>query len=386
MRIVYVTAGLPYSSGQEEFFLPEISELARRGHQLLIVPRQKMGSVGGDEARRLLGSTRALSLLAPEVLAVYFRESLRRPIPSLRALWTVCSRGRASKLPKNLAVFPKALWLARVAREFGADHIHVQWLGTTASMAMVASRLTGIPWSVTAHRWDIADNNLLEEKLRAAAFVRFISNKSMAMAESLCSFDISRSFVLHLGVPDGQCSPVTDRAARRLVCPANMIPVKGHKHLLEAIAILRERQVECELILAGDGPLRKTLERTAASLGISDIIRLVGRLPHDELLSLYQRGEVGLVVLPSVDLVEAMAYGVPVVSTETGGIPELLSGGAGVMVPPADSRALADAIASIIGDVELRRSLSVCGRQRAENDYSVTKVIDMLERRFLEAS
>jgi glycosyltransferase involved in cell wall biosynthesis len=172
-----------------------------------------------------------------------------------------------------------------------------------------------------------------------------------------------------------------------------MIPVKGHKYLLEAMAILRRRQVECELVLAGDGPLRKRLEKTAQALGVADIARFVGRLSHEGLLSLYRKGEVGLVVLPSVDLgdgehegipislVEAMAHGVPVVSTETGGIPELLADGCGLLVPGGESTALADAVARGITDDGLRRDLTAKGHQRAVEEYAVEKVVDELERR-----
>jgi len=396
VRIVYVTAGLPYSSGQEEFFIPEIAELTRRGHRLLIVPRQRMGSIGGAEARQLLGAAKALPLLSPGIAYSALFEFCRRPVTCVQDLWKAGSRGEAVRRAKNLAVFPKALWLARMAREFGAEHIHVQWLSTTASMALVAHHFAGIPWSATAHRWDIADNNLLEDKIREASFVRFISNKSMELARSLCSFEIaSKGFVLHLGVrmPEGEFPPAVGLAARRLMCPANMIPVKGHEYLLRAVAILKERGVGCELLLAGDGPLRKDLEKMVRSLGVSDAVRLVGRLPHDELLSFYRRREIGIVVLPSVDLgdgehegipislVEAMAHRVPVISTETGGIPELLAGGCGMLVPAANPEALAGSIERVLSDSELQHALSVEGRRRVEEDYAVEKVVDELERR-----
>lgn len=396
MKILYVTAGLPYSSGQEEFFIPEITELTRRGHRLLIVPRQKMGSIGGAEARQLLGAAKVLPLLAPGIACSALFEFRRRPLSCVRDLWTACSGGEVVKRAKNLAVFPKALWLARTAREFAAQHIHVQWLGTTANMALVAHHITGIPWSATAHRWDIADNNLLEKKIRDASFVRFISNKSMELAQSLCSSDIGdRSFVLHLGVrmPEDTPSLATGRAVCRLMCPANMVQVKGHQYLLAAMSILRKRGMECELQLAGDGPLRKDLEKMAQILGISDIVNFVGRIPHDELLSIYRKGEIGAVVLPSVDmgggehegipisLVEAMAHGVPVISTDTGGIPELLGGGCGMLVSPSDPDALADGIHRILSDGELRRAFSARGRLRVVREYAVEKVVDELERR-----
>lgn len=396
MRIVYLTATLPFSHGQEEFFIPEISELVRRGHHLLIVPRDNRGFIDGDEARQLLGATRALPLLAPKIACAALSEFRRRPGTCLRDFWTFCSSGGAVKRAKNLAVFPKALWLAGVARKFGAEHIHAQWLSTTASMALVAHHISGIPWSATAHRGDIADNNLLEEKIQDASFVRFISSKSAKLAQSLCSLDFgNKGFVLHLGVrlPEGEFPPAVGLATRRLLCPANMVPVKGHKYLLKAMAILKERGVGCELLLAGDGPLRKDLEKMTHSFGVSDRVRFVGRLPHDDVLSFYRKGEIGMAVLPSVDLgggehegipiclVEAMAHRVPVISTETGGIPELLAGGCGMLVPAANPEELARSIQRVLSDGELRDSLSVAGRRRVEEEYAVEKVVDELERR-----
>jgi glycosyltransferase involved in cell wall biosynthesis len=395
MRIVYVTRTLPFSSSHEEFFIPEISELVRRGHRLLIVPRDTQGLLVEPEARQLLGMTRAAPLVTPEIACSAISAFLGSPATCLRDLWTACAKGDVAKRAKNLAVFPKGLWLARVAREFGAQHIHVQWLTVTAGMALVAHHITGIPWSVTAHRGDIVYNSLLEEKIRDASFVRFISFKSMRLAQSLCSFDISsRSFVLHLGVhlPEGGFPPAAGLAARRLVCPANMKPVKGHQHLLKAVAILKERGVACELLLAGDGPLRRNLERMTYSLGVADRVRFLGRLRHDELLSLYRRGEIGSVILPSVDLgggehegipvclVEAMAYRVPVISTETGGIPELLAGGCGMLVPPVNPEALAESIERVLSDDELRRTLSANGRRRVEEEYAAEMIVDELER------
>jgi glycosyltransferase involved in cell wall biosynthesis len=87
----------------------------------------------------------------------------------------------------------------------------------------------------------------------------------------------------------------------------------------------------------------------------------------------------------SVALVEAMAYGVPVVSTATGGLTELLEDGAGVLVPPANRDALADALARVLGSAELRTQLGRAGRRRIEQDFDVTLVAGELVRRFASA-
>ena len=80
---------------------------------------------------------------------------------------------------KNAVVLPKGLWLARLARRWHADHIHAHWGRTTATIGLVAAELTGIPWSLTLHRDDIAHPNLLSVKMRKAAFTRFISRSGL---------------------------------------------------------------------------------------------------------------------------------------------------------------------------------------------------------------
>ncbi len=83
----------------------------------------------------------------------------------------------------------------------GADHIHAHWAHLTATLAMSASMATGIPWSFTAHRYDVILNNLLTEKLRSARFGRFIAREMLAIASRYVPQDaLARAVVLHMGV------------------------------------------------------------------------------------------------------------------------------------------------------------------------------------------
>lgn len=84
-------------------------------------------------------------------------------------------------LAANAAVIPKGLWISRIAREWCADHIHAYWASSPASAALIAAECSGIPWSFTAHRHDLARDNLLSEKTRHAAFVRVISESGLRM-------------------------------------------------------------------------------------------------------------------------------------------------------------------------------------------------------------
>ena len=162
---------------------------------------------------------------------------------------------RLSIIIKNLAVFPKGLWVAKLCDQIAIDHIHAHWAGTTSTMAMVASKVSGVPWSFTAHRWDIVENNLLQRKVRTATFARFISISGLNMAKGYIDGSLhDNMFVLHMGVHIPKSIPEfikmysTDRQFT-ILCPANLYPVKGHKYLLEAIRILHNDQYKVMLLV-----------------------------------------------------------------------------------------------------------------------------------------
>jgi len=399
MRLLYVSSSLPYGSG-EAYTIPEIEELTRRGHKVLIVPMYPRGPVLHDDAKTWVGSTITQSLLSPNIVKAAVVESLRAPTKVLRILgWLFQSRSLIILL-KNLAIYPKGLWLARLARRWQADHIHAHWAAVAATMALIASEVSGISWSFAAHRWDIMENNLLSLKMVHASFARVISQSGLEMIKELgIEVPDDRVLILHVGVH----RPTYSRAPRDqqeevittiMLCPANLLPVKGHKYLTEAFAILRKRGVKLELWLAGQGKLRQELQEQVEALGLSDRVDFLGQLPHLELLDLYSQGKIAIVVLPSIDLgnglhegipvslIEAMAHGIPVISTVTGGIPELLGGGAGLLVPPKDPVTLADAIERLVKDPKLRKRLGEAGRKRVEDSFAVERVVAELVRRF----
>lgn len=400
MKIIYVTSSLPYGPG-EPFIIPEIMELMRRGHKVMIVPMYPRGGIVHTEGASLLRCTLSRPLLTWDIVCSALVQALSSPRATMDALGSLCREGRPRVRLKNIAVFPKGLWLAKVALTWNADHIHAHWASTTATMALIASMMSGIPWSFTAHRWDIVDDNLLGTKIASAAFIRFISQKSMDMARTRAQCLTKKACVIHVGVSLPASGVISMRSLSslldrpfRVLCPGSLIPVKGHRYLIQAMAYLRDKGVSIEILLAGDGELRKALREQARSLGVTRELRFLGQLPHADLMRIYEKGEVDVVVLPSIDLgggvhegipvslMEAMSYGIPVISTTTGGIPELLGGGAGLLVPERDPLALAEAIEQLAGDPLLRRRLGESGRRKVREEFSVEKVVDELIRRF----
>ncbi len=392
MKLIYVTASMPFGFG-EEFFIPEVRQWLRRGHEVLVVPRSPRGPIENEDARCLRQTSVRRHLWSLEVLACAGGEALRHPVRFLKVLRLLAASGGGAILLKNVTVLPKGLWLARLANRWGADHIHAHWATTTATMAMIAAEWSQIPWSFTAHSGDIVAGNLLALKSAKANFTRYISEIGRDIAaEHGARTEPGRAVVIPMGVAmPANCAAVPpDRTPAIMLCAASLLPVKGHEHLLRAMARLREEGVPCTLRLAGDGRLRGKLERLAAELSLGPMVEFLGQIPHERLLDWYRRGQIDLVVLPSVDLgnhehegvpvslMEAMAHRIPVISTTTGGIAELLGGGAGIMVPPQDPSALAGAIQRLIGDVALREQLGAAGRRRIEEQFSVQRVVGVL--------
>ncbi len=392
VRLLYITAEMPFGTG-EAFFIPEVKEIIRRGHDVLIVPRSASAGVFNGAAEGLRDVSIEAPVFSLGILVSAIAEAARSPLRSARSIAGVllCSSPRA--LFRNLMVLPKALWLARLGRQWNADHIHAHWASTMATMAMVAGEVADIPWSFTAHRGDIVSNNLLARKAKKGSFVRFISQSGMALARSRGVRECGDKLqVIHMGaaLPSAAPREVAAENTNHILCAANLIPVKGHRYLLEAVHRLKQRGVHCRLTVAGSGPLLTDLQKACELLAIEDCVSFVGQLPHDDLLRLYQDGKVAVVVLPSVDLggglhegipvtlIEAMASGVPVVATRTGGIPELLGDGAGVMVPGGDSAALADAIEEVLHDTDLRNEIAKRGKCRVESEFATESVVARL--------
>ena len=258
MKLIYVTVSMPYGPG-ETFFVAEVKEILRQGHQILIVQRSPAGDVTNHDADGLENFSLRRPLLSPGVVVAAILEFLTHPLAAACALGVLFESRTPLILLKNLLVFPKGLWLGRLARQWKAEHIHAQWGLTTATMALVASRVSGVPWSCTVHRGDIVDNNLLERKAIESQFLRVISEDGIALATDICGRPLKGNVImLHLGVELPAAPPVQYalHAPPTLLCPAALTERKGQQYLIEALAILRG----AEPMYAFDSPARATRE------------------------------------------------------------------------------------------------------------------------------
>lgn len=394
MRIIYVTQRLPFGHG-ETFIVPEVDALLDAGHEILVVPRSSTEPLLHDDVGALVARLQPVPGI-PAVAAAAVGELAREPRLAAGALWQ-CGRTRPRRRGiANAIATAEGLWLARIARAWRADHIHAHWAHLTATMAMGASAVSGVPWSFTAHRYDVLLNNLLDAKLRSARFGRFIARYMLDLARGMVGPEAAaRAVVVHMGVrlPARVAAPPR-RAAPVVLCPGRLVPMKGQRYLIDAAAALAARGVDFELWLAGDGPDAGPIAARVRELGLEARVRMLGTVPHAQLLGYYRDGAVDCVVLPSIDLgggiheglsvalIEAMACGLPAVSTPTGGQAELLDRGAGVLVPPRDAAALADALGGLLASPDLRARFGRAGRRRIEEEFDADAIAAELVRRF----
>jgi glycosyltransferase involved in cell wall biosynthesis len=291
-------------------------------------------------------------------------------------------------------VLLKAALVARRLEAMGVGHVHAHWATHPALAAWTVRALTGLPYSFTAHAHDLyVDRAMLREKVRDAAFVVTISEFNRRLLEEVCGPDArGKVHVVRCGVDLRAFAPAPRRAppVPTFACVASLRPYKGHAVLLEAAALLRARGLALRVLLVGDGPLRGDLEARVARLGIGDTVTFRGALAHEEIPEILASATAA--VLPSVTqadgqmegipvaLMEAMAAGVPVVSTRLSGIPELVRDGeGGLLVPERDPEALAAAMARLAADPALAARLAAGARRVVERDFDRARNVARLE-------
>ncbi len=396
MKLGYVSARFPFAPA-EQFFEPEVTSLAETFAVTLLPTR---ATTSHNYYPKLPATPEYLGILDRNVLGLALREIARRPFAVARLFAIVAFEQSALRARVvNLALFPKALALAQVARRLGLEHLHVNWMTSSATIVYVASELTGIPFSITAHQHDIFFDNLVVRKVRAAEFVRVISARNCAHVRERLPRELqAKCRVVHLGVELPRApAPAPSGKRMRIVCSARMCLWKGHRYLLAALAILRDEGLDFSVDFAGDGEIRRDVEAAIAKHALGDRVRMLGNVPHGELVATLESGAYDIAVLASTErgdehegipvaLMEAMAVKLPVVATRTGSIPELVDDTCGILVEQRDPAALAGALRRLMADPELRASLGERGRERVLAGFSTEQTTRELTALLLAGS
>jgi glycosyltransferase involved in cell wall biosynthesis len=304
-------------------------------------------------------------------------------------------RAQPSAFAKTFAAWGQGVALAKTAAGAGIDHVHAHFANHSATAAWVVHRLTGVPYSFTAHANDLFRvPPLLERKATEAAFVVAISDYNRRLLDA--RVPKAHVHVVHCGADLTRFSFAPRSAAaagETVVCVAGFEPKKGHRDLLTAFATVARERPAARLVLVGDGAEHSAIEALANGLGIASQVELFGALGADDVARVLRNADV--FALPSVQdttgrmdgipvaIMEAMAVGVPVVTTSVSGIPELVDASCGIVVEPGDTIALARAIATLLDDRLLARTLATNARARVEHGFDLVreaaKVGDLIE-------
>ncbi len=267
-------------------------------------------------------------------------------------------------------------------------HIHFGWAAVRVLQTLERTR---IPFTLVLHGSDLNTAHKSRNSPYARQLVRAmqLARLCLFVSEDLREKGVElgcpeeRAKVFYLGVPcPSEAEPLAGDGTPRIVTNGRLIEWKGHSVLIEALAMLKKRGKHALLTLIGEGPLRTELEEKALELGVDVRVRFLDRLPnraiYDELLRSHiyahpsrrlpggEEEGLGLAVQ------EAMAVGLPVVATATGGIPEsVINGETGLLVEHSDPAAMAEALGRLIDDAELRARMGAAGRERIRVHFNL---------------
>lgn len=370
-KIGYILRKFPVLS--ETFVLNEILAMEALGHEVTIFTLQapKAGTCQPD-----LAALKAKVHVLPK--KIRFHPSM------LKGLWYVlCSR--------NGQLYSRLLQGGRIAQEakkLGIDHFHAHFATRSASVAFFASKLSGIPYSFTAHAVDIFKEKVchkaLQAKMNHASFVATVSDYNMKFLSEILP---TGSFIKVLnGIDLQKFRP--DRCFT-FICTARLVEKKGHRYLLEACRILKNRGVAFQCYLIGDGYLKDTLEENIKSFRIENHVFMFGSQSHNTVLSMMRSSDA--FVLPCclaedgnrdglpVSLVEALALELPVITTPMTGNTEVVTDQVnGLLVDSTDAEALAEAMERLIIDKALYLKLKENTRSSIAHRFDLKETAKVL--------
>jgi colanic acid/amylovoran biosynthesis glycosyltransferase len=395
-RVAYVLTHYPQLCAT--FISDEVQALQALGFQVFPVAmnRPGPGDLGGTHERAERDRTFYLKAQGWRVLPALARALRASPARLGRTFWLAF---RMAGLDLKAALWRffhvvEAILVWDHCRSLGVRHLHAHFGLTPSTIAWFACTLGGAAegwtWSFTIHGYQDFVNE------REAA----LASKAASAHHVVCVSDFTRSQIMRVTHPRQwrkfhvvRCGIDLERfrfaPSERLAEVPTILVVgrlsaeKGHGVLLEAVSLLRREGCAAAVEFAGDGDLRPDLEAEAARLGLAERVRFLGGLHPSAIPERLRRADV--FCLPSfseglpVSIMEAMAVGTAVVTTSIGGIPELAVDGETALVVPAGNAArLAEALARVLRDDELRRRLVQAARRRVERMHSLPVNVQLL--------
>ncbi len=390
LSVAYIL--LKYPTLSQTFIEREMLGLAAQGMAVEVHPCFDFRAPGADAA---LGPLRVVRIGSRWRFAIaaglgIARELSRRPGLLFRGLSLLVRHPGRHWESWFMTVWGTLFALAR-AQEFrrrGIDVIHGAWATAPATAAAVLGELCGLPFSFGAHAYDLyrhGGDPLLAPKMAAA---RFVHTTTQTNADHLALRFPQRRAEIVLARRGLRTLPALQPAPRgdlshdgvRLLSVGRLIEKKGHLFQIAAGAELARRGVSFQLEIIGEGPCRTLLTEAIARANLQHRVKLLGERSPAEVEAAYATADVfwhtGIIDaqgdrdgLPNV-IPEALAHGLPVISSAAGGAAEAIrEGETGLIIDPEDTAALADAVCRLAADPAWRQHLGEQGRRWVELNF-----------------
>ncbi len=381
MRIAYILDSFPNTT--ETFISDEIHGVITSGRiacDVYVLKRPDVNTV----------NTRAQFVLNECAISYHVNRSIFRDLIDFAIISILRPRASTSSI-FQLFVSKNQRWLARKSIQISravlerkTTHIHAHFADQAAEVAMWVSRFTGVPFTFTTHGYDIffePPDNFPELAVHAKSVI-CVSHFNKAYVSSHFGVSESKLVVIRCGIyladfPFAQSLHRKNSSLEttRILAIGRLVPEKGQRYLLDAVASLVSKQVSIRLVIVGDGPLAEELNNHAASLGIATSVDFVGARSSAQVRQHLR--EADIFVMPSISesmgvaTMEAMASGVPAIATSVRGVPELVEHGvSGLLCPPSDAQALAESIALIVRNPELADRIRVEARSKIDRYFN----------------
>ncbi|TWT61557.1 glycosyltransferase [Rubinisphaera italica] len=391
-RLAYMMSRFPKLT--ETFVLREMIEMEKLGIDVSVYPlqREKTKFVH-PEAKKYVDRAIFTPWLSISILFSCLKAFCTKPFLLFSTFFALIKENRKSRrfLMGAILFFPKSIYLAQRMEREKIDHLHAHFASHPAMVAWVIHRLSGIPFSFTAHGSDLhRDQSMLQKKVEAAAATITISDYNRKLIINHCGEQFAeRIHVIHCGIdPDiftPQLEPTDYEQGLgpfQMICIGTLHEVKGQFQLIEACKRLHDDAFEFTCHLIGDGPDRKSLEEFVRQLGLQNRVVFHGRKTSHEIQQLLK--QIDVIIAPSVPtadgrregipvvLMEGMASHIPAIASDLSGIPELVKHNqTGLLVPPHDTTGLAEAILTLASDHTLRNRLTAQGYQFVREEFDV---------------
>ena len=385
MRIAYFASLYPYAS--DTYVRNEVESLRLLGFDVttFAVRRPPASWIVDPKLQAEANRTRyVLSGAGLHILLAVLATAFTRPIRLVQALnlvWRTHSPGVLNRI-RQITYLCEGALLARLLIRSRIEHLHNHVAENSATVAMLASHMSGIPYSMTVHGPGIFYHPRawgLSAKIQRSAFTvcitEFCRSQCMIFTEPKYW---SRLVVVHCGLLDEflLTPPETISDSKKLVCIGRLCPEKGHVLLLEAVQKLVAQGTDVEVTMIGDGSLRADLEAKVAQWEVSRNVHFVGWQSTEQVRSCLQASR-GL-LLPSfaeglpIVIMESLAMGRPVITTWIAGIPELVEHGVnGWLIPAGSLDALVDAMSKALNTPVIELYAMGCrGREKVLREHN----------------